>query len=263
MVNCLKGSTKARQGSGRQPAPGIRLPRDTTLIVTCEHGGNLIPARFRKHFRGAADTLHSHRGWDAGALVLAGEISKVLDCPLYSSRTSRLLVDLNRSTHHPGVLSEFTRGCNPRDRAWIFDHCYHPYRKAVEQAIRNLVREKHFVLHLSAHSFTPEWHGEVRNADVGFLYDPGRSRETALSRLLVDRLRSDWRVRRNYPYRGTADGFTTWLRKRFSDSHYAGIEIEINQAILASPGRWKRLRSAISGALQGLLDRRAGTRPGG
>ena len=41
------------------------------------------------------------------------------------------------------------------------------------------------------------------------------------------------RVRRNYPYLGKGDGLTTWLRRRFFSSEYAGVEIELNQAALA------------------------------
>ena len=44
----------------------------------------------------------------------------------------------------------------------------------------------------------------------------------------------DRRVRRNYPYRGAADGLTTALRRLFKPKDYLGLEIEINQALLAS-----------------------------
>jgi hypothetical protein len=36
------------------------------------------------------------------------------------------------------------------------------------------------------------------------------------------------KVRFNYPYKGTSDGLTTTLRKKFGPQ-YVGIEIEINQ----------------------------------
>jgi hypothetical protein len=40
------------------------------------------------------------------------------------------------------------------------------------------------------------------------------------------------RVRRNYPYLGTADGLVSFLRKEFSSELYIGIEIELNQKIM-------------------------------
>jgi len=39
------------------------------------------------------------------------------------------------------------------------------------------------------------------------------------------------RVRRNYPYRGAADGLTTHLRRQLGP-RYLGVELEINQALL-------------------------------
>jgi predicted N-formylglutamate amidohydrolase len=82
------------------------------------------------------------------------------------------------------------------------------------------------------HSFTPELRGEVRNADIGFLYDPSRPGERSLGRAWkrsLKILRSDLRVRMNYPYLGTTDGLTTSLRKLFSPDEYIGFEIEVNQ----------------------------------
>ena len=36
-------------------------------------------------------------------------------------------------------------------------------------------------------------------------------------------------MRRNYPYQGRGDGLTRYLRARFDDAAYCGIELEINQ----------------------------------
>ncbi len=52
-------------------------------------------------------------------------------------------------------------------------------------------------------------------------------------------------VRRNYPYRGNADGFTTYLRKKYPGSKYIGIEIEINQKQVNHADHWKSLREHI------------------
>jgi hypothetical protein len=37
------------------------------LLVSCEHGGNRVPARYVALFEGAADVLATHRGYDLGA----------------------------------------------------------------------------------------------------------------------------------------------------------------------------------------------------
>jgi predicted N-formylglutamate amidohydrolase len=90
------------------------------------------------------------------------------------------------------------------------------------------------VIHLSIHSFTPELSGVVRDADIGLLYDPARRYEKKLCRewrkKIITINPAIGRVRMNYPYRGTSDGFTTYLRKKMKGS-YLGIEVEINQRL--------------------------------
>ena len=39
----------------------------------------------------------------------------------------------------------------------------------------------------------------------------------------------DFRIRKNYPYKGISAGLTTHLRKQFAENHYLGMEIEVNQ----------------------------------
>ena len=41
-----------------------------SFLFTCEHGGNRIPAPYRRLFRGQRALLDSHRGYDPGALVM-------------------------------------------------------------------------------------------------------------------------------------------------------------------------------------------------
>ena len=59
------------------------------------------------------------------------------------------------------------------------------------------------------------------------------------------------RVRRNYPYSGKDDGLTSHLRRRFAQSDYVGIELEVNQALVFAAGRlWTALRRALIDSLQ-------------
>src|SRR4029453_10051213 len=79
------------------------------LIVTCEHGGNRIPRRWANLFRGRGTWLRSHRGYDLGAAPVAKHVAETLRAPLFIATTSRLLVDMNRSDHHPRLFSKVTR----------------------------------------------------------------------------------------------------------------------------------------------------------
>ncbi|MEQ8534983.1 MAG: hypothetical protein RIB86_24225, partial [Imperialibacter sp.] len=49
-------------------------------------------------------------------------------------------------------------------------------------------------------------------------------------------LNSNFTVKFNEPYLGKSDGFTTFLRKEFDDSSYAGIELEVNQKFYIGNG---------------------------
>ena len=109
---------------------------------------------------------------------------------------------------------------------------YRPYRGKVETSVARGVVAGRRVVHISSHSFTPALDGELRNADVGLLYDPARRGERALceawSSALARRI-APLRVRRNYPYQGRNDGLTSHLRRRFAPAHYVGVELEVNQ----------------------------------
>jgi predicted N-formylglutamate amidohydrolase len=185
---------------------------------------------------------------------MAREFAKAFDAPLVESTTSRLLVDLNRSIGNPELFSEAI----PREpsglRTEIVKTHYLPYRERAECLVEQAVLRGHRVIHVSSHSFTPVLDGDVRTADVGLLYDPARKVESELCVRWRDALATrdpDLRLRRNYPYLGKGDGFTSYLRKRFGPESYVGIELEVNQAIvLGSASIWKALRGHLVASLK-------------
>ena len=231
--------------------------RPVAYLVTCEHGGNDIPAEFAAHFRGWRRLLDSHRGHDPGALDTARDLARALDAKLVTSTVSRLLVELNRSPGRQFRYSPIMRGAPADVRDEACRRHYVPYRREVETFIARMTASGARVVHLSSHSFTPSLDGIVRRADVGLHYDPDRTAERALcqrwQRALASR-RPQWIVRRNYPYLGRSDGFTSYLRKRFDGRAYVGIEIEVNQKHVRNGSVPARDRSAIVDALCDALD---------
>jgi predicted N-formylglutamate amidohydrolase len=225
-----------------------------TFIISCEHGGNRIPAPYRRLFRGQRALLDSHRGYDPGSLLMAKALASTWRAPLVASTTSRLLIDLNRSIGHPRLFSAATRGAPAETRAQIVDKHYRPYRRQVERLVRQAVSRGHRVIHISSHSFTAELDGRVRGADVGLLYHPGRRGEAEVCARWKESLAAaapDLRVRRNYPYAGKGDGLTSHLRLRFAHSDYVGIELEVNQSIVLAAGRrWTALRRMLIDSLR-------------
>ncbi|MCC5870411.1 MAG: N-formylglutamate amidohydrolase, partial [Gammaproteobacteria bacterium] len=173
--------------------------------------------------------------------------------PKVTSEITRLLVDLNRSVGHPRLFSEITRTL-PRDaRDALIEQYWQPYRRQVDDQIEMLFADCPAILHISCHSFTPVLAGRQRQTDIGLLYDPARPWERALCiawQKALQRLAPALCVRRNYPYEGRNDGLTRTLRKRLPDAHYAGIELEVNQAISRQPpDQWRVLRLQIGQTL--------------
>jgi len=227
------------------------------LLITCEHGGNRIPAPYRPLFRGAGKLLDSHRGFDAGALPMARELAAALKAPLLSSTVSRLLVDLNRSVGHARFHLAAVRDAGPAVREAIVERYYQPYRAQAGQYVQQAVKRGRRVIHVSSHSFTPVLDGDVRTADVGLLYDPARPGEVALCarwQAALKALAPHLNVRRNYPYAGKGDGLTRELRRRYSPRAYVGVELEINQKHVEGPAdRFRAMRRAIIEALRAAL----------
>jgi predicted N-formylglutamate amidohydrolase len=251
-------------------APAQSRRRDSTAsrrfayLVTCEHGGNRVPERYAPLFRGHRHLLATHRGYDPGALAMARTLARALGAVLVTSTISRLLVELNRSPGRQFLHSPVMHNAPGHVRADVCRRYYAPYRGRVEAFIRDAIAVGGRVVHISSHSFTPLLDETARTADIGLLYDPDRAGERDLCRRWQHALRArvpHWVARRNYPYLGRSDGLTTWLRRRFPDRVYIGIELEINQrhvidgrAIAASE------RAAVAGALRDALNSPAGSR---
>ena len=225
------------------------------LMLTCEHASNKLPAAFRSAV--PAEVLRTHRAYDIGALAVFRKLVKFAKPAFYcEGKYSRLFVDLNRSLTNKSAFSDYHKQLEARDTAFAAkvkaqaSDYWTEYREAIEKFMEAALRHdslrsfnklsgpstssgtsKPSIVHLGIHSFTPELNGKVRNADIGILYDPSRPQECELAQVIkaeIKRLYPAMKVRFNYPYKGTSDGLTTTLRKKFGP-RYAGIEIEINQ----------------------------------
>lgn len=239
----------------RLKRPAHRRP---LLLLSCEHAVNAIPANWHGLFAGQQALLDSHRGVDIGALEAARRLARRLDAPLLAARWSRLLVDLNRSPGHPRLFAPQVRALPAAAREHILASCYHPYRETLRARIAAAIATGRRVVHVSVHSFTPVLDGITRRCDIGLLYDPARSREKSLClrwQQALGKHGAGLVVRRNYPYRGTADGLVTALRREFPPDRYSGIELEINQLHALGPrAAWLHLVNGLGSTLATALD---------
>jgi predicted N-formylglutamate amidohydrolase len=211
------------------------------LIVSCEHGGNRVPAAFRTRF--SKRFLATHRGYDAGALDLARDFARATGAPLFYSTVSRLLIELNRPLCHAQL---FFLDLPERTREALLRRYYFPYWNAVSRAA---VQRRRRVVHISVHSFTPRFRGVRRTTDIGLLFDPGRPAEAAFCRRWREALLEQGphlRVRYNDPYPGVFPSLVDALRQKLDGRRYVGIQIEVNQKFpRGDPRRWAALRRLL------------------
>lgn len=199
------------------------------LIITCEHAGNHVPDEYKSLFENQEEVLQSHRGWDPDAWSLANFLSTQLKAPLFGCLTTRLLIEANRSLESPQLFSEFTSSLTEEAKQKLIHEIYKPYREQVQKAIDTMIKP---VLHLSIHSFTSIWDNQERKVDIGILFDPSQDSEASFGNGLKENLQRNlpgFLICFNEPYKGTDDGITTWLRKKYKNDVYTGIEIEVNQ----------------------------------
>jgi predicted N-formylglutamate amidohydrolase len=224
------------------------------LILTCEHAGNEIPENYWELFSGAEEVLETHRGFDPGARDLFQQLSSLA---IFSQdyMISRLLIEPNRSLGHPQLFSEYTALLKEPQKREVLEEFYLPYREYIEGRVNSFIQDGKEILHISVHSFTPVLNGEVRDADLGLLFDPARKSEESFCEKFRERILQqdkDLNVRFNYPYLGVDDGFTTYLRQKFPE-RYLGIELEVNQKFVQENKIEKRLKNDIFEALSQIL----------
>lgn len=223
------------------------------IVLTCEHAGNKIPKKYQLLFRKANSILNSHRGYDFGAYLLFKRLSSYSDFSKYT-QISRLLIDTNRSLGNNKLYSEITKILPNEMREEIFNNYYLPYRSEVEGYIKSHIK-KEKIFHFSLHTFTPILNSKIRDCDIGILFNPKNNFEKAIALNYRDILRQNfpkYRIRFNYPYKGSSDGFTTYLKERYSYKKYAGIELEVNQKLFKDKEIIKNINNSFNNLFKNL-----------
>tara|TARA_B100000929_G_C15484103_1_gene412220 strand:- start:337 stop:1026 length:690 start_codon:yes stop_codon:yes gene_type:complete len=226
------------------------------LVLTCEHAFPDIPEQYQKLFFKEPEILNTHEAYDPGAFDLFQELENLADFSHFQT-IGRLLIETNRSKHHPKLFSRYSRLLSDQDKADILQIYYTSYRTIIESKIREYMKEGEAVIHLSVHTFTPVLNGVERNCDIGILYDPKRLTEKNFCydfKAAIQRKNSKLKLRFNYPYLGKADGFTTALRKIFPEN-YSGIEIEVKQKWVSRNKMDSNIKTLLLESLKELINK--------
>lgn len=228
------------------------------ILITCEHASNRIPKEYASLFQKHKKILNSHKGLDIGSAHFYLALCEDVKSENEIAQWSRLLVELNRSQHHKDLFSQFTKQLSREEKERIIQKYYLPYRTNVQKKIDKLLKRYNQVIHLSIHSFTPKLNGQVRNADIGLLYDPKRAAERKFCFDLKHHFQQNMKqmkVRMNYPYKGTSDGLTKSLRFIYPSKKYIGVEFEVNQKHFQSISSSTKIITQLVTNLSNFLNR--------
>jgi predicted N-formylglutamate amidohydrolase len=149
---------------------------DSRLLLVADHASNHVPADIDLAI--PAHFLDDHIAVDLGVDALARAVSEGLGCPAILAAVSRLVVDLNRDAHEPGVIPETSdgyaipgnQGLSGAQREDRLARFWHPYHALVGAELDRLRPKLMFTLH----SFTPQLASrpeEKRPWEVGILHN--------------------------------------------------------------------------------------------
>jgi predicted N-formylglutamate amidohydrolase len=219
------------------------MHHDWFVLVSVEHASNAVPADLDLGVD--PGVLETHVAWDPGAQRLGAILAADLAAPLFLGRYTRLVADLNRSPENPDAVPQVAFGVpvpanaalDAAGRAARLRRFHAPYWERVRSTVEGALATgpaQRCVLHLSMHSFTGEFAGEVREMSMGVMLDPARRLERHVAGLLLENLeRLGVHAVENEPYDGRGDALVAALRRQLPEDRYAGVQIEVSQNHLA------------------------------
>jgi predicted N-formylglutamate amidohydrolase len=233
-----------------------RLDGAGPLVISCEHASNRVPAPLRP---GPGDRawMGTHWGWDIGARSFSLELARQLGGSALLARFSRLVCDANRPPEHPDLIRaeiegqplRFNRHLGPQELQRRLDLYHHPYHHELDRLTAATVARERRCLLLSVHSFTPVWGVDLRSTEIGVLFDDHEDQARLLARQ-IRRLGFDASL--NEPYSGKAG--LIYAAARHGRAHgLLHLELELNQALVPTPARARRLARRLAPAFAALL----------
>jgi len=218
---------------------------DAPVFLTCEHASERLPAGWSWPARDRR-LVGTHWAFDPGAAELTAELAAALRAPAVLSRFSRLLVDPNRPADSDtlfraeaeGEPVELNRDLSDAERRTRLERFHRPYHEAIDQRLAGHGAEVVF----SIHTFTPIYEGQVRQVEVGVLFDT----QEALAVALAERIaRAGFRTALNEPWSGRAG--LIYAAERHAGAHgRKALELEVRQDLAVRPEVRTRLVEVLA-----------------
>lgn len=200
-------------------------PRFGGILVVSDHASNGVPEGIDLGIDPAL--LSAHIAVDIGVREVGALLAERLGFAAFHASFSRLVCDVNRDGHAPGIVPIASDGHaipgNDLDHAGRqarIDRFYHPYHAALAELVDSVPP----ALILSIHSFTPRLASkeEPRPWQVGVLYnEDDRGARLALPLLAAEGLV----VGDQEPYSGKLLNYTMNRHAEAEGRPYLGVEI--------------------------------------
>lgn len=223
--------------------------RAAPLFLTCEHASERLPTGYA--LTGSDLRLSgTHWAYDLGARDLVIELAAALCASAVLARFSRLLIDPNREEHHPDLFRQHAEGLpiglnqqlSVSERQHRITHYHRPYHEAVDAALS----ESAAPTLLSIHTFTPIYEGQVRQVELGVLFD----RDDAAAEALMAALRQTYpHVAANEPWSGKLG--LIYSAERHAHRHgRVALELEVRQDLATDPAYRQKLVQVLADYFQ-------------
>ena len=226
---------------------------ETSLVMTCEHAGNELPPGFELSEQ-EREWLEDHWGWDIGAERLVRALMEREPAVAVLSRYSRLLCDVNRHLdrwdlarpHVGGEPIDFNAELTERDLQQRVDRFHTPYHEAVDECLSEVNRHSPEFFLVSVHTFTPVLGEEVRDMEVGLLFDHGQ--EHYIEPIYEELEAEKFDVAYNEPYSGK-EGFIYSVERHGSNYGVRFLEIEVRNDLVDTNEGADQVAEGLSRAL--------------
>ncbi|MEP5728171.1 MAG: N-formylglutamate amidohydrolase [Sulfitobacter sp.] len=239
----------AENDANRDVFEVINPSGSSPIVLVCEHASAYIPLALNA-LGLSGEVLTSHAAWDPGALGVAKELSERLDATLVASRISRLVYDCNRPPGHPNAMPPRSEiydipgnvDLSQAQRQARHDAYYVPFRDAVATAIGAVTNP---VL-VTMHSFTPVYHGQQRDVEIGILHEADTRVADAM--LACAQTHTDHIVRRNEPY-GPHDGVTHTVAEHATPQGHPNVMLEVRNDLIQTAKSQDAMARQLAGWL--------------
>ncbi len=217
---------------------------EAKVFLSCEHASQRLPEGYAWPQEDGR-LVGTHWAFDPGAAAITHALASRIGAPAVLSRFTRLLIDPNRPEDSTTLFRTEAEGgpvvlnldLTEAEKLRRIERLYRPYHRAIDQRLGAHGAQVLF----SIHTFTPVYEGQVRQMEVGVLFD---TQDALAERAAVALRAAGFVTAMNEPYSGK-EGLI------HAAEHHAGahgrraLELEVRQDLAVRPEVQARLAAVF------------------